>query len=119
MEFKIKTIIVVLPMRDCGGWLKRRSALRPGGRGTVDVTVQEIDLRIPGDYVMYSDIDMKTEPGSGYVHKGGHAVSQGRCHANRIWPNEDWKARFGLRPQWRLARCGKLLFGGSGACGGM
>jgi hypothetical protein len=37
----------------------------------VDATVLEIGSRIPGEYEMYSDIDMKTEPGGGYVHKDG------------------------------------------------
>jgi len=33
--------------------------------------VLEIGSRIPGEYATYSDIDMKTEPGVGYVHKDG------------------------------------------------
>jgi len=40
-------------------------------RGTMDVTVLEIGSRIAGEYATYSDIDMKTEPGVGYVHKDG------------------------------------------------
>ena len=31
----------------------------------------EIGSRIVGEYATYSDIDMKTEPGVGYVHKDG------------------------------------------------
>ena len=62
----------VLRAGDCAGF---KAGDRDGhclqNRGTVDVTVLEIGSRIPGDYVMYSDIDMKTEPGSGYVHKEG------------------------------------------------
>ena len=40
-------------------------------RGTADVTLLEIGSRIQGEYATYSDIDMKTEPGVGYVHKDG------------------------------------------------
>ena len=40
-------------------------------RGTADAMVLEIGSRIPGEYATYSDIDMKTEPGVGYVHKDG------------------------------------------------
>ncbi len=40
-------------------------------RGTADATMLEIGSRIPGEYATYSDIDMKTEPGGGYVHKDG------------------------------------------------
>ena len=40
-------------------------------RGTADATVLEIGSRIAGEYSMYSDIDMKTEPSVGYVHKDG------------------------------------------------
>ena len=36
-----------------------------------DATVLEIGTRIPGEYATYSDIDMKTSPGVGYVHKDG------------------------------------------------
>ena len=62
----------VLRAGDCAGF----KAGDPDGhclqnRGTVDATVLEIGSRIPGEYAMYSDIDMKTEPGSGYVHKDG------------------------------------------------
>jgi uncharacterized cupin superfamily protein len=38
-------------------------------RGTADATVLEIGSRIPGEYAMYPDIDMKTKPDVGYVHK--------------------------------------------------
>jgi uncharacterized cupin superfamily protein len=62
----------VLRAGDCAGF----KAGDPNGhclqnRGTVDATVLEIGSRIPGEYATYSDIDMKTEPGSGYVHKDG------------------------------------------------
>ncbi len=40
-------------------------------RGKVDAVVLEIGSRIPGEASTYSDIDMKTEPGVGYVHKDG------------------------------------------------
>ena len=40
-------------------------------RGTADATVLEIGSRIAGEYSMYSDIDMKTEPSVGYVHEDG------------------------------------------------
>ncbi len=40
-------------------------------RGVVDAMVPEIGSRILGEYATYSDIDMKTEPGGGYVHKDG------------------------------------------------
>jgi uncharacterized cupin superfamily protein len=40
-------------------------------RGTADATVLEIGSRIPGESATYSDIDMKTEPDGGYVHKDG------------------------------------------------
>jgi uncharacterized cupin superfamily protein len=40
-------------------------------RSTVDVRVLEIGSRIPGEHSTYPDIDMKTEPGVGYVHKDG------------------------------------------------
>jgi len=40
-------------------------------RSGADVTVLEIGSRIPGEYATYSDIDMKTSPGVGYVHKDG------------------------------------------------
>jgi uncharacterized cupin superfamily protein len=62
----------VLRAGDCAGF----KAGDPDGhclqnRGTVDATALEIGSRIPGEYSMYSDIDMKTEPGGGYVHKDG------------------------------------------------
>src|SRR6201989_1102527 len=62
----------VLRAGDCAGF----KAGDPDGHclqnhGTVDATVLEIGARIPGEYAMYSDIDMKTEPGGGYVHKDG------------------------------------------------
>jgi uncharacterized cupin superfamily protein len=40
-------------------------------RGTRDATVLEIGSRIPGEYAIYPDIDMKTDSGGGYVHKDG------------------------------------------------
>jgi len=40
-------------------------------RNTADAMVLEIGSRIPGEYTMYSDIDMKIEPGTGFVHKDG------------------------------------------------
>ena len=39
--------------------------------GRADATVLEIGSRIPGEYATYSDIDMKTMPGLGYVRKDG------------------------------------------------
>jgi uncharacterized cupin superfamily protein len=33
--------------------------------------VLEIGSRIPSEYATYSDIDMKIEPGVGFVHKDG------------------------------------------------
>ena len=49
-----------------------------------------------------------------------HALALcGRCHANRIWPREDWKSQLRFRPRWRLATSGTLPLGGRGACGGM
>lgn len=57
---------------DCAGF----KAGDPDGhclqnRGTEAAMVLEIGSRIPGEYATYSDIDMKTEPGVGYVHKDG------------------------------------------------
>ncbi len=57
---------------DCAGF----KAGDPDGhclqnRGTAAAMVLEIGSRIPGEYATYSDIDMKTEPGVGYVHKDG------------------------------------------------
>jgi uncharacterized cupin superfamily protein len=59
---------------DCAGF----KAGEPDGhclqnRGTVDATVLEIGSRIRGESAAYSDsdIDMKTEPGGGYVRKDG------------------------------------------------
>jgi uncharacterized cupin superfamily protein len=40
-------------------------------RSTADATVLEIRSRIPCEYGTYPDIDMRTEPGVGYVHKDG------------------------------------------------
>jgi uncharacterized cupin superfamily protein len=57
---------------DCAGF----KASDPDGhclqnRGTTDATVLEIGSRIPGEYATYPDIDMKTKPVVGYVHKDG------------------------------------------------
>jgi uncharacterized cupin superfamily protein len=57
---------------DCAGF----KAGDPDGhclqnRGTEAAMVLEIGSRIPGEYATYSDVDMKTEPGVGYVHKNG------------------------------------------------
>ena len=62
----------VLRAGDCAGF----KAGEPDGHclqnhGTVDATVLEIGSRIPGESATYSDIDMKTEPGGGYVRKDG------------------------------------------------
>ena len=62
----------VLRAGDCAGF----KAGDPDGhclqnRGTAAAVVLEIGSRIPGEYATYSDIDMKTEPGVGYVHKDG------------------------------------------------
>jgi uncharacterized cupin superfamily protein len=62
----------VMRAGDCAGF----KAGDPDGhclqnRGAMDATVLEIGSRIPGEYAMYSDIDMKIEPGSGYFHKDG------------------------------------------------
>jgi uncharacterized cupin superfamily protein len=40
-------------------------------RSNADATVLEIGTRIPGEAATYSDIDMKTQPGVGYVRKDG------------------------------------------------
>jgi uncharacterized cupin superfamily protein len=40
-------------------------------RSTADTTVLEIGSRISSEYATYPDIDMKTKPGVGYVHKNG------------------------------------------------
>ncbi len=63
---------VVLRPGDCAGF----KAGDPDGhclqnRGMIDATVLEIGSRISGEYATYPDIDMKTEPGGGYVHKDG------------------------------------------------
>lgn len=60
---------------DCAGF----KAGDPDGhclqnRGRVDAMLLEIGSRIPGEYAMYSDIDMKTEPGGGYVHKNARPI---------------------------------------------
>jgi uncharacterized cupin superfamily protein len=62
----------VLRAGDCAGF----KASDPDGhclqnRSTADTTVLEIGSRIPGEYAMYPDIDMKTKPGVGYVRKDG------------------------------------------------
>jgi len=62
----------VLRTGDCAGF----KAADPDGhclqnRGTVSAMVLEIGSRIPGESATYSDIDMKTEPGVGYIHKDG------------------------------------------------
>ena len=62
----------VLCAGDCAGF----KAGDPNGhclqnRGTVDATVLEIGSRIAGEQATYPDIDMKTEPGGGYVHTDG------------------------------------------------
>jgi uncharacterized cupin superfamily protein len=62
----------VIRASDCAGF----KAGEPDGHclqnhGTVDATVLEIGSRIPGESATYSDIDMKTEPGGGYVRKDG------------------------------------------------
>jgi uncharacterized cupin superfamily protein len=57
---------------DCAGF---KAGDRNGhclqNRGTVDSIVLEIGSRMPDECTTYSDIDMKTEPGVGYVHKDG------------------------------------------------
>jgi uncharacterized cupin superfamily protein len=67
----------VLRAGDCAGF----KASDPNGhclqnRGTVDATVLEIGSRIPGEYAIYPDIDMKTDPSGGYVHKDGTSYPQ-------------------------------------------
>ena len=62
----------VLSAGDCAGF----KSGDPDGHclqnhGTADAIVLEIGSRIPGEYATYPDIDMKTEPGVGYVHKDG------------------------------------------------
>jgi uncharacterized cupin superfamily protein len=62
----------VLRAGDCAGF----KAGDPDGhclqnRGTTDATVLEIGSRIQGEHSTYSDIDMKTQPGTGYVRKDG------------------------------------------------
>jgi uncharacterized cupin superfamily protein len=62
----------VLRAGDCAGF----KAGEPDGHclqnhGTVVATVLEIGSRISDECSTYSDIDMKTEPGVGYVHKDG------------------------------------------------
>ena len=62
----------VLRAGDCAGF----KADDPNGhclqnRGSADAVVLEIGSRMPGEIATYSDIDMKTEPGGGYVHKDG------------------------------------------------
>ena len=57
---------------DCGGFKAGDpDAHCLQNRGTADALVLEIGSRIPGEYATYSDIDMKTEPGVGYVQKDG------------------------------------------------
>ncbi len=51
----------------------------------------------------------------------GHCPAEhksGRCHANKIWPRQDWKPQLRFRPRWRLATPGTLRLGIRGACGG-
>src|SRR5690348_15374688 len=60
----------VLRAGDCAGF--KRSD--PDGhclqnRSTADAMVPEIGSRITGEYATYTDIDMKSKPGVGYVHK--------------------------------------------------
>jgi uncharacterized cupin superfamily protein len=67
----------VLHVGDCAGF----KASDPDGhclpnRSTVDATVLEIGSRITGEYAIYPDIDMKTDPGGGYVHKDGTPYPQ-------------------------------------------
>jgi uncharacterized cupin superfamily protein len=62
----------VLRAGDCAGF----KGGDPNGhclqnRGTADATVLEIGSRISGEYATYSDIDMKTAPGIGYVREDG------------------------------------------------
>lgn len=62
----------VLHAGDCAGF----KAGDPDGhylqnRGTLDAMVLEIGSRFPDDCATYSDIDMKTAPGVGYVHQDG------------------------------------------------
>jgi uncharacterized cupin superfamily protein len=62
----------VLRAGDCAGF----RGSDPDGhclqnRSTAAARVLEIGSRIPGEYATYSDIDMKTEPGIGFVHKDG------------------------------------------------
>jgi uncharacterized cupin superfamily protein len=62
----------VLRAGDCAGF----KASDPDGhclqnRSMADVTMLEIGSRIPGVDATYPDIDMKTKPGVGYVHKDG------------------------------------------------
>jgi len=40
-------------------------------RSNADVVLLEIGTRVAGDVATYSDIDMKTSPGGGYIHKDG------------------------------------------------
>jgi uncharacterized cupin superfamily protein len=62
----------VLSPGDCAGF---KAGDRNGhclqNRGTADATVLEIGSRFSDECTTYSDIDMKTEPGVGYVHKDG------------------------------------------------
>ena len=62
----------VLRAGDCAGF----KAGDPDGhclqnRSAVDATVLEIGSRVQDECTTYSDIDMKIEPGVGYVHKDG------------------------------------------------
>jgi uncharacterized cupin superfamily protein len=62
----------VLRAGDCAGFKAGDAnghCLR--NRGTVDATVLEIGSRATDEHSTYSDINMKTEPGVGYVHKDG------------------------------------------------
>jgi uncharacterized cupin superfamily protein len=69
----------VLCAGDCAGF----KGGDPNGHGlqnrsTVDATALEIGSRISGEYATYSDIDMKTAPGVGYVHKDGTPILRRR-----------------------------------------
>jgi uncharacterized cupin superfamily protein len=62
----------VLRAGDCAGFKggeRNGHCLR--NNSDADATILEIGSRIAGEYAIYPDIDMKTEPGVGYVHKDG------------------------------------------------
>jgi uncharacterized cupin superfamily protein len=62
----------VLRTGDCAGF---KAGDRNGhcvqNRSTAAATVLEIGSRLPDECTTYSDIDMKTEPGVGYIHNDG------------------------------------------------